>query len=173
MGNNIRTFKGITPTVDETVFIAPSADVIGDVVIQEGSSVWFNCVIRGDVNHIRIGKRSNIQDGTVIHVSNGTHPTIVGDDVLVGHNCIIHGCTLEDGSFVGMGTTVLDGVVVESGAMVAAGALVTPNKRVPKGELWGGAPAKFLRNLGADEVANLTSGAVHYAELAQIYKTGE
>lgn len=172
MGSNVRTFKGITPTVDETVFIAPSADVIGDVVLGENTSVWFNCVIRGDVNSIRIGKRSNIQDGTVIHVSNGTHATVIGDDVLVGHNCIIHGCTLEDGSFVGMGTTVLDGVVVESGAMVAAGALVTPNKRIPKGELWGGSPAKFLRKLSDAEAANLTSGADHYAELAQIYKTG-
>jgi carbonic anhydrase/acetyltransferase-like protein (isoleucine patch superfamily) len=173
MSNNIRTFNGITPTVDESVFIAPSADVIGDVILGEGSSIWFNCVIRGDVNSIRIGKRSNIQDGTVIHVSNGTHPTIIGDDVLVGHNCIIHGCTLEDGSFVGMGATILDGAIVEGGAMVAAGALLTPNKRVPKGELWGGSPAKFLRNLGEDEMANLTSGAEHYAKLAQVYKSGK
>ena len=171
MGNNIIAFKGIMPKLHDSVFVAPSADVIGDVEIDEGSSVWFNCVIRGDVNHIRIGKRSNIQDGTVIHVSNGTHPTIIGDDVLVGHNCIVHGCTLENGSFVGMGATVLDGAVVEGGAMVAAGALVAPNKRVPKGELWGGSPAKFMRNLSDEQQENLTSGAVHYAELAQIYKS--
>lgn len=171
MGNNIIAFKGIMPKLHQSVFVAPSADVIGDVEIDEGSSVWFNCVIRGDVNHIRIGKRSNIQDGTVIHVSNGTHPTLIGDDVLVGHNCIVHGCTLENGSFVGMGATVLDGAVVESGAMVAAGALVAPNKRVPKGELWAGAPAKFMRNLSDEQQANLTSGAAHYAELAQIYKS--
>lgn len=170
MSANIISFKGIAPDIDESVFIAPSADVIGDVVIGEKSSIWFNCVVRGDVNHIRIGKRSNIQDGTVLHVSNGTHPTIVGDDVLVGHNCIIHGCTLENGSFVGMGTVVLDGVVVETGAMVAAGALVTPNKRVPSGQLWGGSPAKHLRDLSEDEVKNLTSGAQHYAQLAQVYK---
>jgi len=170
MTTNIIAFKGVSPVIDETVFIAPSADVIGDVVIGENSSIWFNCVVRGDVNHIRIGKGSNIQDGTVLHVSNGTHPTIVGDDVLVGHNCIIHGCILENGSFVGMGTTVLDGVVVESGAMVAAGALVTPNKRVPKGQLWGGSPAKHLRDLSEEEMKNLTSGAKHYAELAQVYK---
>ncbi|WP_025898515.1 gamma carbonic anhydrase family protein [Sneathiella glossodoripedis] len=173
MSNNIHTFKGVTPSFDDTVFVAPSADVIGDVEIGEGSSIWFNCVVRGDVNSIRIGKRSNIQDGTVIHVSNGTHPAVIGDDVLVGHNCIIHGCTLEDESFVGMGATVLDGAVVESGAMVAAGALLTPNKRVPTGELWGGSPAKFLRKLSDEEVANLTSGAKHYAELAQIYKSGK
>ncbi|OUR80355.1 gamma carbonic anhydrase family protein [Alphaproteobacteria bacterium 46_93_T64] len=172
MTKNILTFKGMTPDIAEDVFIAPSADVIGDVVIGARSSIWFNCVVRGDVHSIRIGKGSNIQDGTVIHVSGGTHSTTIGDDVLVGHNCIIHGCTLEDGSFVGMGTVVLDGVVVESGAMVAAGALVTPNKRVPKGELWGGSPAKFLRKLSEDEQKNLTKGSKHYAELAQIYNAG-
>lgn len=171
--SNVRTFKGKTPEIDESAFIAPSADVIGDVVVSEGASIWFNCVVRGDVNYIRIGKNSNIQDGTVIHVSNGTHPTVIGEDVLVGHNCIIHGCTLENGSFVGMGATVLDGAVVETGGMVAAGALVTPNKRVPKGELWGGSPAKFLRALSDEEQENLTSGAIHYAELAQVYKTGK
>lgn len=95
MTNQLFPFKGILPTVAEDAFIAPSANVIGDVVIGGGSSVWFNCVLRGDVSYIRIGERSNIQDGTVIHVSNGTHPTIIGDDVLVGHNCMIHGCTLE------------------------------------------------------------------------------
>lgn len=168
---NILSFKGTTPKLHESVYVAPSADVIGDVEIEEGSSIWFNCVVRGDVNHIRIGKRSNIQDGTVIHVSNGTHPTIVGDDVLVGHNCIIHGCTLEDGSFVGMGATVLDGAVVESGGMVAAGALLTPNKRVPSGQLWGGTPAKYIRDLTEEQRKNLTSGANHYAELAQVYKS--
>ena len=173
MSSNIRTFRGTTPEIAETAFVAPSADVIGDVVIGNRSSIWFNCVVRGDVNFIRIGDRSNIQDGTVIHVSNGTHPTVIGDDVLVGHNCLIHGCTLEDGSFVGMGATILDGAVVEGGAMVAAGALVTPNKRVLSGELWGGSPAKCLRKLSEEEVANLTSGAKHYAELAQVYKSGE
>lgn len=173
MTSSLRAFKGKIPDVADSVYIAPSADVIGDVVIGEQSSIWFNCVIRGDVNSIRIGARSNIQDGTVIHVSNGTFPTFVGDDVLVGHNCIIHGCTLEDGSFVGMGTTVLDGAVVETGAMVAAGALLTPNKRVPTGELWGGSPARYLRDLTEEQRENLTSGAAHYAELAQVYKASE
>ena len=170
MSKNIIPFKGTLPEIAGDAFIAPSADVIGDVVIGEKSSIWFNCVVRGDVNTIRIGKRSNIQDGTVIHVSGGTHPTTIGDDVLVGHNCLIHGCTLENGSFVGMGATILDGVVVETGAMVAAGALVTPGKRVPSGELWGGSPAKCLRPLTAEQQADLTSGAKHYAELAQIYR---
>lgn len=168
----ILPFKGISPRIAEDVFIAPSASVIGDVEIGEGSSIWFNTVVRGDVFHIRIGKGSNIQDGTVIHVSTGTHATIIGDNVLVGHNCTIHGCRLEDGSFVGMGTTVLDGAVVESGAMVAAGALVTPGKRVIAGQLWGGSPARYLRDLSAQEQAELQSGARHYAELAQIYRAG-
>ncbi|WP_373089953.1 gamma carbonic anhydrase family protein [Sneathiella sp.] len=166
---NILSFKGARPSLHESVYVAPSAHVIGNVEIGEGSSIWFNCVLRGDVHWIRIGKRSNIQDGTVIHVSIGTHPTSVGDDVLVGHNCLLHGCTLENGSFVGMGATVMDGVVVESGGMVAAGALVTPNKRVPAGELWGGSPAKKIRDLSPTEQANLTHGAEHYSELAQIY----
>ncbi len=170
MKANILPFKGTNPDIADSAYIAPSADVIGDVVIGDKSSIWFNCVIRGDVNYIRIGERSNIQDGTVIHVSNGTHPTVVGNDVLVGHNCIIHGCTLEDGSFVGMGATVLDGAVVESGGMVAAGALLTPNKRVPSGQLWGGTPAKYIRDLTDEQRENLTSGAKHYAELAQVYK---
>lgn len=170
MTKNIIAFKGITPEIDDSAFVAPSADVIGDVVIGAGSSVWFGCVVRGDVNHIRIGKDTNIQDGTVIHVSNGTHPAIIGDDVLVGHNCIIHGCTLENGSFVGMGATVLDGAVVESGGMVAAGALVAPGKRVPSGQLWGGSPAKHMRDLTEEQQKNLTSGAAHYAELAKVYK---
>jgi gamma-carbonic anhydrase len=163
--------NGISPKIADDVFIAPSACVIGDVEIGDGSSVWFNCVVRGDVFPIRIGKGSNIQDGTVIHVSGGLYPTHIGDDVLVGHNCTIHGCTLEDGSFVGMSATVLDGAVVETGGMVAAGALVTPGKRIRKGELWGGSPAKHLRNLSAEELAGLSSGAKHYAELAQIYRT--
>ncbi len=169
MTKNIMSFKGVTPDLADDVFIAPSAYVIGDVVIGAGSSIWFNCVVRGDVHSIRIGNGTNIQDGTVIHVSGGTHSTTIGDDVLVGHNCMIHGCTLEDRSFVGMGATVLDGVVVEGGAMVAAGALVTPNKRVPAGELWGGSPAKCLRKLSEDEQKNLNNGAKHYAELAQAY----
>lgn len=170
MTENILPFKGTLPKLDESVFVAPSSYVIGNVEIGAGSSIWFNCTVRGDVNTIRIGARSNIQDGSVIHVSAGTHPTVIGDDVLVGHNCLIHGCTLEDGSFVGMGATVMDGVVVESGGMVAAGALVTPNKRVPAGELWGGSPAKKIRDLSEEERANLTDGAGHYASLAQIYR---
>ncbi len=170
MTAHILPFKGTYPDIAASAFIAPSASIIGNVEIGEGSSIWFNCVLRGDVHFIRLGARSNVQDGTVIHVSNGTHPTVIGDDVLVGHNCMIHGCTLEDGSFVGLGAIVMDGVVVETGGMVAAGALVTPNKRVRSGELWAGSPAKMVRELSKEEQESLTSGAHHYAELAQTYK---
>lgn len=170
MTAHILPFKGTHPDIAKSAFIAPSASIIGNVTIGEGSSIWFNCVLRGDVHYIRLGARSNIQDGTVIHVSNGTHPTVIGDDVLVGHNCMIHGCTLEDGSFVGLGAIVMDGVVVESGGMVAAGALVTPNKRVRSGELWAGSPAKMVRELSPEERETLVNGAHHYAKLAQTYK---
>ena len=169
-GGTLSPFQGTWPLVERGAYVFHGAQVVGDVHVGEGASIWNNCVVRGDVHSIRIGARTNIQDGTVIHVSGGTHSTTIGDDVLVGHNCLIHGCTLEDGSFVGMGAVVLDGVVVESGAMVAAGALVTPGKRVPSGELWGGSPAKCLRKLTEEQQANLTSGAKHYAELGQTYR---
>lgn len=157
------------PEIADSAFIAPRATVIGDVVIGPKSSVWFGCTLRGDVNSIRIGARSNIQDGTVIHVTRGGHATHIGDDVLVGHTCIIHACTLESGSFVGMGATVMDGAVVESGAMVAAGALVTPGKRVPRGELWAGNPAKFKRPLSEEEMAGFKAQTDHYVRMAESY----
>jgi carbonic anhydrase/acetyltransferase-like protein (isoleucine patch superfamily) len=151
-GPIILPWKGVMPKIASDAFIAPNAVIIGDVEIGPKASIWFNCVLRADVNYIRIGARSNIQDGTIIHVNSGSgkgggNPSIVGDDVLVGHVCMIHGTTLESGSFVGMGATLLDGVVVESQAMVAAGALVSPGKRVPKGQLWAGRPAKHMRDL--------------------------
>lgn len=166
----ILPWRGTVPTLDESVFVAPGASVIGDVVIGAGSSVWFGCVVRGDVNEIRVGQRSNIQDGTVVHVTKGGNGTYIGDDVLIGHNCTIHACSLESGSFIGMGSTILDGVVVEGGAMVAAGALVTPNKRVKRGELWAGNPARKLRDLSDDEMAFFISQCAHYAATAAEYK---
>lgn len=167
---NILPWRGVMPTVHDSAFIAPGASVIGDVVIGEGSSIWFGCVVRGDVNEIRIGARSNVQDGTVIHVTGGGNGTYIGDDVLIGHNCTIHACTLESGAFIGMGSTVLDGAVVEGGAMVAAGAMVSPNKRVPRGELWAGNPARKLRDLTEDEMAMFIRQCAHYAATAAEYK---
>lgn len=169
MSGTILSFEGTSPTIAPDVFVAPTAVVIGDTVIGAGTSVWFNCVIRGDVHEIRIGERTNIQDGTVIHVTGGKLGTYIGSDITIGHGAILHACTLEDACFVGMGAVVLDGVVVESGAMVAAGAVVTPGKRVKAGELWAGNPAKMMRELKPEEIAAFPRSAEKYVELAAQY----
>ena len=162
-------YGGKTPEIAADAFIAPTAAVIGDAVIGAQSSIWFGCTVRADGNFIRIGARTNIQDGTVIHVDSDSLPAIIGDDVTVGHMALIHACTLESCSFVGMAATVMDGAVVETGAMVAAGALVTPGKRVRSGELWAGSPAKKWRPLSDGERATMTEIAAHYVELAKDY----
>lgn len=163
-------YKDIIPTIDDTAFIADGAYVIGDVVIGAETGIWFGSVVRGDVNYIRIGSRTNIQDGTIIHVTNKTHPTIIGDDVTVGHRAVLHGCTLMDKSFVGMGAIVMDAAVIESNAMLAAGAMLTPGKRIPSGELWAGAPAKFFRKMSDEEIAYIGHSAAHYVNVAKNYK---
>lgn len=165
----ILPFKGVMPTIDPSVFIAPSASVIGDTVIGAGSSVWFNVAIRGDVHEIRIGERTNIQDGTVVHVTSGKFGTYIGDDITIGHMACLHACTLESRCFIGMGATVMDGAVVESGAMVAAGALVTPGKVVKSGELWAGSPAKCIRKLSEADIEGMGKNAPHYVALAEHY----
>jgi len=165
----IRKYKEAEPKIADDVFVAENAVVIGDVEIGSQSSIWYGVVLRGDVEKIRIGERSNIQDGTIVHVTADKFGTYVGDDVLVGHNAVIHGCTLQDGAFVGMGAIVLDGAVVESGAMVAAGALVTPGKVVKSGELWGGNPAKKMRDLTPEQIAGLKAGTDHYVDVASEY----
>jgi carbonic anhydrase/acetyltransferase-like protein (isoleucine patch superfamily) len=162
-------YKKTTPQVHKSAYIANTASLIGDVVVGAQSSLWFGVVARGDINLIRIGQRTNIQDGTIIHVSapgNGTH---IGDDVTVGHMAVLHDCTLQDGSFVGIKACVMDGAVVESGAMVAAGALVTPRKVVRSGELWSGVPAKPARALKQEEVDMIRWIPEHYVELQQEY----
>lgn len=168
---NLLPWQGVMPTLDPTVFVAPGATVIGDTVIGADSSVWFGCVVRGDVHEIRIGARTNLQDGTIVHVSKGKFGTYIGDDVLIGHGCIIHACTIESGAFIGMGATILDGAVIESGAMVAAGAMVTPGKRVPSGELWAGNPAKMFRALKPGEAEGFIRQCAHYADLARQYRS--
>ena len=170
MSNFILPYKGIIPQIHDSAFIAPSASIIGDVKIGEDSNIWYNCALRGDVNDIKIGKRTNIQDGTVIHVTTDFQGTHVGDDVTVGHLAILHACTIEDFGFVGMQACVMDGAVVESHGMLAAGALLTPNKRVPSGELWAGSPAKYMRDLTDKERAYLKWSAPHYVELGQAHK---
>ena len=163
-------YRGMRPRLAPDVFVAPGAAVIGDVEVGPQSSIWFGCVVRGDVCHVRIGARTNLQDHTVVHVTHTGIPTLIGDEVMVGHCCVLHACTIEDGAFIGMGATVMDEAVVESGAMVAAGALVAPGKRVCKGELWGGVPARCLRTLSADELALWPERVSHYVELAASYR---
>ena len=163
-------FEGVAPRIADSAFVAPTAAVIGDVTVGPESGIWFHCVVRGDTNFIRIGARTNIQDGTIVHVNHITHPTIIGDDVTIGHAAIIHACVLEDRAFVGMGATVLDGAVIEEGGMLAAGALLTPNKRIGRGEMWQGSPAKFARVMSPEEAAKFATNAPHYAELAARYR---
>ncbi|MBO1079043.1 gamma carbonic anhydrase family protein [Roseomonas haemaphysalidis] len=160
-------FEGVLPSVAPSAFIAPTAAVIGNVEIGEDSSVWYHCVLRGDTHPIRVGARTNIQDGTIVHVAAGTLPAIIGDDVTIGHACIIHACTLKNRAFVGMGATVLDGAVIEEGGMLGAGGLLAPGKRIGPNELWLGAPARLVRVMSAEERAGWDRNAVHYAELAK------
>ena len=173
----IRSHHGVTPTVAASAFVAETAVIIGDVTIGEQASIWYGCVLRGDGNFIRVGARTNIQDGTIVHVNHeregaaGTR-TIIGADVTIGHMALIHACTLEDGCFIGMQACVMDGAVVESGAMVAAGALVTPGKRVKRGELWSGSPAKLMRKLTESELKYFSYTVEHSREMAESYRNG-
>ena len=166
----IYPYRGIMPKIHETAFIAPSASIIGDVDIGEGTNIWYNCVLRGDVYNIKIGKNTNIQDGTVVHTTSDFQGTYIGDGVTVGHSAILHACTVEDFGFVGMQACVMDGAVVESMAMLAAGALLTPGKRVPKGQLWAGRPAKFMREMTEEENRYILWSAEHYRKLGQEHK---
>jgi carbonic anhydrase/acetyltransferase-like protein (isoleucine patch superfamily) len=163
----ILPFEDLRPRLADRVFVGAGAEVIGDVEIGADSSIWYNCVLRGDVNFIRIGAGTNIQDGTVVHVSRRTHGTTIGNNVTVGHMALVHGCVLEDRCFIGMRATVMDGCIVEEEAMLAAGALLTPGKRVPKGQLWAGAPAMYKRDITPEERAYFDETASHYANLAQ------
>jgi carbonic anhydrase/acetyltransferase-like protein (isoleucine patch superfamily) len=171
-GGLIRPYKGIVPKPGRDVFIAETAALIGDVVIGDESNIWYGVVMRGDVHEIRVGARTNIQDGTIVHVTSGRFGTYIGSDVTIGHAAILHACTLGDVSFVGMGATVMDGAVVEDGSMVAAGALVTPGKRVKSGELWAGSPAKLMRTLSEDDLKAFKLSADHYVKLASEYLRG-
>ena len=172
-GGTVMPFGDSRPLIADDAFIARGSLVIGDVEIGARASVWFNCVVRADGNRVRIGENTNLQDGTIVHVTRRLHGTIIGANITVGHMALIHGCTLEDGCFIGMQATVMDGAVVQSGAMVAAGAMVTPGKIVPSGELWGGSPAAFMRKLSDTELAYMKKSSAHYADLAAMYRSGE
>lgn len=173
--SSIISYQGKTPRIHPTAFIAPGARVIGDVEIGANSSIWYNCVLRGDVNAIRIGARTNVQDGTVIHCDSpkpgneGGLPTIIGDDVLIGHMVMLHGSILHDRAFVGLSSVVMDGCTIDSDGMLAAGALLSPGKHIGAGELWIGRPAKMLRTLSAEEIAGNRMGAAHYEHLAALH----
>jgi carbonic anhydrase/acetyltransferase-like protein (isoleucine patch superfamily) len=166
----ILTYEGAAPRIDPTAFIAPGAVLVGDVIVGPEASIWYGCVLRGDVASITIGARANVQDGTIVHVSRKNGPTVIGEGAMIGHRAVIHACTLEPGAFVGMSATVMDKAVVEGGAMVAAGALITPRKRVPAGELWAGAPAKLLRALSDEEAAYIPDSVAHYVRLGQAHR---
>ncbi|HVR80908.1 MAG TPA: gamma carbonic anhydrase family protein [Luteimonas sp.] len=173
---NIRPYHGTLPTFGDRVYIDPAASVIGDVVLGDDVSLWPGTVVRGDVNFIRIGARSNLQDGTVVHVSHdgphaklGGFATVIGDDVTIGHNAIIHACRIEDAVLIGMGAIVLDGVVVKKHGFIGAGALIAPGKVVGAGELWLGNPAKMVRMLSDAEIEALYYSAQHYVRLKDHY----
>lgn len=176
---NLRPFEQIFPTVGERVFVDPAATVIGDVVLGDDVSVWPGTVIRGDVNFIRIGARTNIQDGTIIHVTHdgpygkpGGFATIIGEDVTIGHGAIVHACVIEDACLIGMGSTILDGAIIRKHGFVGAGALIPPGKTVGTGELWLGNPAKCVRTLSERDIEQLYYSAQHYVRLKDRYLAG-
>ena len=171
----IRPYLGQLPTLGQRTYVDPAATVIGDVVLGDDASVWPGTIIRGDVNHIRIGARTNVQDGTIIHVSHHSpynragYPTLIGEDVTIGHGTIIHACTIEDLALIGMGACILDGATVKKHGFVGAGAVVGPGKVVGEAELWLGNPARFARKLSDKEIESLLYSAQHYVRLKDKY----
>jgi carbonic anhydrase/acetyltransferase-like protein (isoleucine patch superfamily) len=170
----IHAFRGLLPDIHPGVLVVESAQIIGEVAIGEDSSVWFNAVIRGDVNPVRIGRRTNIQDGALLHVRsarNGTGcPLVIGSDVTVGHGAILHGCTIADLCLVGMGAIILDNAKINSYTLVAAGTVVTPGTEIPDGVLVAGVPGRIIRSLGPDERAMIANSALDYVGYAGAYK---
>lgn len=165
----IRTFQGIKPTIPKSCFIEETAVVIGDVVMGEQCSVWFNAVIRGDVNYIRIGDRTNVQDLCMLHVTHDTHPLIIGNAVTIGHHVVLHGCTIQDRVLVGMGAIIMDGAVIGEDSVVGAGALVVEDTIVPPQSLILGSPAKVKRPVTEKELAWIRESAENYVKYASQY----
>ena len=157
------------PCIDSSAYIVESAAVIGDVIIGAESSIWFNAVIRGDVNYIRIGKRTNIQDGCVLHVARKKYPLTIGDEVTVGHNATLHACTIESRCLIGMGATIMDGSTIGENCIVGAGSLVTPSTTIQSGSLVIGTPAKVKRKLTDDEIQSIRDSANHYVSDTKSY----
>jgi carbonic anhydrase/acetyltransferase-like protein (isoleucine patch superfamily) len=173
---SIRTFNGVTPIIDSSAYIDASAVIIGRVTIDKNSSIWCNVVARGDVSDIKIGKNTNIQDLTMLHVTHYKEehhdevPLLIGDNVTVGHNCCLHACTIHNNVLVGMGTTILDQAVIEPNVIIGAGSLVAPNKILRTGYLYFGNPLKQVRKLTADEITHIAYSAKHYVKLMQQHK---
>lgn len=172
---NVRRFRDKSPALGARVYVDPQATVIGDVSLGEDCSVWPMCVIRGDVNSIRIGSRTNVQDGSVLHVTHdgpaiaGGYPLLIGDEVTIGHKVLLHGCTIGNRCLVGMGSILLDGVVVEDEVMIGAGTLVPPRKRLRSGTLWMGNPAREVRALTPEEIGQFRYLSAHYVRLKEHY----
>jgi carbonic anhydrase/acetyltransferase-like protein (isoleucine patch superfamily) len=166
----IRTYRATTPTVHATAWVADSADVIGDVEVGADASIWFQTVIRGDVSYVRIGARTNIQDHCTIHVTRDACPTVIHDDVTLGHRAVVHGAEVKSGALIGIGSIVLDKAVVEEGALVGAMALVTPGMVVPAGKLVMGAPAKIVRDVSDAEIAWMRETVTNYVDLSKDYR---
>ena len=172
-GVRLIPIHGKAPRIHETAFIAPGCQIIGDVTIGAGSSIWYNCVLRADVSSITIGERTNVQDGSVLHCDGPSPqypegcPLVIGDDVLIGHMAMVHGCRIEDRGFVGLGAIAMNNAVIASNAMLAAGAMLTENKVMGERELWGGRPARKMRDLDDAAVAGMQLGVAHYAEIAK------
>jgi carbonic anhydrase/acetyltransferase-like protein (isoleucine patch superfamily) len=173
----VHRFKSHMPSIGKNTWIAKSADVIGEVACGNDCSIWFGCVVRGDVHHIKIGNRTNIQDLSMVHVTHYKNedkstgnPTIIGNDVTVGHRVMLHGCTIEDACLIGMSATILDGAVIGKESIVGAGALVTKNKIFPPRSLIVGSPAKVIRELSDEEVAELYASAKRYVEFKKDYQ---
>ena len=166
----ILPYQNIYPIIHDSVLIAEGAHIIGDVEIGKDSSIWFNTVIRGDVNYIRIGERTNIQDLTMVHVTNKKFPTIIGSDVTIGHSAVIHGCKIDDFVLIGIGAKILDEAHINSHSLIAAGSVVKENFEVPSGTLVAGVPAKIVRNLTPDEIEKIKQNAQHYLFYCKQYK---
>lgn len=166
----LHPYRNRLPRVGARVFVAPDATIVGDVELGDDVSVWFGVVVRGDVHRIRIGAATNVQDGSVLHVTHEAHPLTIGAGVVVGHAAVLHGCTVEDGALVGIGARVLDGAVIEAGAQVGAGAVVAPGHRVPGGMLALGVPARPVRELSAEERRTIPEIARRYLALKEEYR---
>lgn len=167
----IKSFKGIHPEIHPSVFLAENATLVGDIRVGEGSSIWYNAVLRGDVGAIRIGERTNIQDGAVLHCTTGLTPTVVGNEIVVGHNAILHGCTIEDHVLIGMGAIVLDEVLVPSNCIIAANALVRQGSILESGYMYAGTPAKKIKALSEFQIERIRSAALHYVENAKLHRS--